>query len=46
MKKKNTFKDYLVVAKVIGTFALIPATLILCVMAYAYNITAFELFGW
>ena len=25
MKNKHTFKDYLVVAKVIGTFALIPA---------------------
>lgn len=46
MKKKNKFKDFLVVAKVVGAFALIPATLILCVMAYAYNITAFGLFGW
>jgi hypothetical protein len=38
-KNKNTFKDYLVVAKVIGTLALIPAIFFFVLYCYAYGIT-------
>lgn len=39
MKNKHTFKDYLTVAKVIGTFALVPAIFLLILYCYAYGIT-------
>lgn len=37
--KKHTFKDYLTVAKVIGTFALVLAIFLLILYCYAYGIT-------
>jgi hypothetical protein len=38
-KNKNTFKDYLVVAKVIGTLALIPLSMFMVLYCFAYGIT-------
>ena len=42
--KKHTFKDYLTVAKVIGTFVLVAATLLLILYCYSYGITLETIF--